>query len=66
MNSRKGFDISLTIIIAFLIVIVLVATLGAITNSYTGKFLNFGNNATNTSLVKSVGLIGGALLERSN
>lgn len=66
MKTRKGFDISLTIIIAFVIVIVLVAALGAITNTYTGRFLDFGNNATNTSLVKSMILIGGAAFERSN
>lgn len=66
MKTRKGFDISLTIIIAFVIVIVLVAALGAITNSYTGRFLDFGNNATNTSLVQSALLIGGVAFERSD
>ena len=65
MKTRKGFDISLTIIIAFVIVIVLVAALGAITNSYTDRFLDFGNNATNTSLIKSV-ILGGAAFERCN
>lgn len=66
MKTRKGFDISLTIIIAFVVVIVLVAALGAITNSYTGRFLDFGNNATNTSLVPSGILIGGVAFERSD
>ncbi|MFB6193000.1 MAG: hypothetical protein ABEK00_02015 [Candidatus Nanohaloarchaea archaeon] len=67
MNTRRGLDISLTLIMAFLIVVALVALLGAITNSYSGKFLDFGKNATNTSLVKSVTvLIGGKAFERSN
>jgi len=66
VKTRKGFDIALTIIIAFVIVIVLVAALGAITNSYTGRFLEFGNNATNTSLVPSAILIGGVVVERSD
>lgn len=65
MNARKGFDISLTVVMAILIVMVLVAFLGAISTNYTDQFLNFGKNNTNVSLEGITAILGGLKIERN-
>ncbi|WP_347720651.1 hypothetical protein [Candidatus Nanohalovita haloferacivicina] len=66
MSTRKGLEISLSIVMAFMLVIILIAVLGVLTNNYAGRFVDFGGNATNTSLIKSITIISGIRYARSN
>lgn len=65
MNARKGFDISLTVVIAILLVMVLVAFLGTIATNYADQFLEFGKNNTDVSLEGITVILGGLQIERN-